>query len=59
MTTCSRIAPVIFFALFLANLYDKQKQLLGEYFRGRLVENRARQHRAGTSGGMGLAAERV
>ena len=31
-TWYSRIAPAIFFALFLANLYDKQKKVLGEYF---------------------------
>ena len=32
MTWCSSTVPANFFALFLANLYDKQRQVLGEYF---------------------------
>ena len=48
-----------FFALFLANLYDKQNARARRIFRGGLVEDRACQRRARPPGGMGLAAERV
>jgi mannose-6-phosphate isomerase len=45
-----------FFSLFLANLYDKQRQVLGEYFE----EDSRRSSRsvsARTPGGMGVVAE--
>ncbi len=45
-----------FFALFLANLYDKQKHVLGEYFEDDWSKIEPVRRRTGTSGRMGLAA---
>jgi mannose-6-phosphate isomerase len=44
-----------FFALFLANLYDKQKKVLGEYFEDDCSKIEPVHRRTRTPGGVGLA----